>query len=556
MNKIKTPSFYIIFLMASFISTLTHAGGFSMGSSRSYGKDAYTTNRPWGNIEPSKPAPLYQPPQPLPGSYYLGAAPGTGWYMAQTPASGTEASTVPVVEVEISGSVFYEQQNIIYTVHVVSDGNLALLDPELPRIDGAALELIDGPVASTRPNGYNRTPQIVNTYRYKLMPLRAGELVVPPIRFTGSPAAGNQMNRTQGSKFNITAASPLTLQVRPADPSVRPWLPLQDLRLETNLKQDGPAKAGQPVTLTVELTARGALGTQLPSLARQLESPNFRIYRDSTTTQNGISSNGRYLTGSRKETYTLIPLEDGVIRLPDINVAWWDIDMQTARLAGLPSTQANAGAGRLAPSATGEQSLFPVYFWAPMAIAMALIAGFWLGAWHRSRPLFNQAGTWLSTTGRRAARRSLHIGSNIGNHIGSRISPLRHMQRLRMGFALLMPRSIKIWMCTRCLATEDNPKAWCNEFKSRVCQHLDMPSHVPLTSIAEKLIATNPRVAPARLRELMHSLDGAIYGDRPLDFPAWKRELKQQLRPRLLSRSRARSPRNGSLLPALNPRSA
>ena len=69
-----------------------------MSFHRSYGKDTYTTNRPWGNVEASKPAPQYQPPQPpVPGSYYLGAAPNTGWYSAQAPASGSAGNSQPVV---------------------------------------------------------------------------------------------------------------------------------------------------------------------------------------------------------------------------------------------------------------------------------------------------------------------------------------------------------------------------------------------------------------------------------------------------------------------------
>lgn len=548
LNKVISMRTGIICLLTVLSISLAHAAGFSMGTGKShgksYGKDTYTTNRPWGNIEPSKPAPQYQPPQPLPGNYYLGAAPGTGWYPAQLPTANTASGAAPEVEVEVNGSVFYEQQNVIYTVRVVSDGNLASLDPETPRIEGAALELIDGPVASTRPSGYSRAPQIVNTYRYKLMPVRAGEVVIPAIRFTGTHAAGGQPNRAD-KHFSVASSGPLTLDVEPADPSVRPWLPLHDLRLQTNLHLDGPAKAGQPVTLTVELTARGALGTQLPSLANQLESPQYRVYRDSTATQNGIAANGRYLTGSRKETYTLIPLKDGWIRLPNLNVAWWDIDMQTARLAGLPAAENGAAATGSAANGNGTQTFFPVYFWTPMVVALALIAGFWLGAWQRTRPLVRKAGNWISSTGQRAVQRT--------RYLGYRFSPRRHLQRLRMAFALLMPKSVRIWMCTRCLVSEDNPRTWCKEFKSRVCSHLDMSAHATLASIAERLIQTTPRAEPAKLRELAQTLDAALYGDRPLDFPAWKHELKQQLRPRLLRRSRARARRKTNLLPALNP---
>jgi hypothetical protein len=380
------------------------------------------------------------------------------------------------------------------------------------------------------------------------MPVRDGEIIIPPIRFTGTRAA-NAANNGQDTRFRIAADRSLTLHVEPADPSVQPWLPLHDLRLQTKLHQDGPYKAGQPVTLTLELTARGALGTQLPSLASQLESPDYRVYRDSTSTQNGISANGRYLTGTRKETYTLIPLEDGWIRLPEVNVAWWDIDMQTARLAGLPPSGSNATrmAGLSADTA-GASPFFPIWFWMPMIAAMALIAGFWLGAWHRTRPLLRRAGNWVTVNSQQVAERS--------RRLTRRLSPVPYMRRMRMAFALLMPKSVRIWMCTRCLVAEDDPRAWCTEFKHRVCEHLDMSAHAPLTSIAEKLIATHPRAEPARLRELVSSLDSALYGGRQLDFPAWKREFREQLRPNLLQRSRTRRRSRTNLLPALNPNTA
>jgi len=76
--------------------------------------------------------------------------------------------------------------------------------------------------------------------------------------------------------------------------------------------------------------------------------------------------------------------------------------------------------------------------------------------------------------------------------------------------------------------------------------------------IAEKLIEASPQAEADSLRELVYSLDGAIYGTRPLDFPAWKKELRKQLRPRLFQRprSRTRNRQTKTLLPALNPRRA
>jgi len=170
-----------------------------------------TTNRPWGNLAGPKPAPKYQP-LPPPASYYPGGASDSGWYTAQLPVNNTAPAAEPRVEVDIEGSVFYEQQNIIYTVHVISDVNVKTLKTELPRIEGAALEQLDGPVLSTRRSGRNNKQQIINTYRYKLMPLRSGEITIPAIRFTGTQVQSGQLPGRPGipattsvSSFSIAA---------------------------------------------------------------------------------------------------------------------------------------------------------------------------------------------------------------------------------------------------------------------------------------------------------------------------------------------------------------
>jgi hypothetical protein len=552
LSRFNTSRVCVVCILASFISTPAQAFGFNAGNSKQSPKDnRVTTNRPWGNIEGSRPAQQYQAPPPPPNNYYLGSAPATGWYTAP-PSAGNTTTSDPVVEVDIAGSVFYEQQNIVYTVRVVSDGNLKSLTPELPRIKGAVLEQLNGPVATTRRSGNKQ--QIVNTYLYRLMPLRSGEIIIPAISFAGTHADSSPLNRAPGmpaatpaGSFNIAAEAPRTLQVRPAEPAIIPWLPLHDLKLYTDLQQKKPVKAGEPVTLAVELKAEGALGNQLPSLARHLESKHYRIYRDTTTTTDGLSSNGRYLTGTRKETYTIIPLVDGWIRLPEVALAWWDVDSATARHAGVPFSRGDtAASGRLnAGQAAEEHSVSPVYFWAPMIIVFSLIAGFWLGAWPRTRSLLQSATAWLSVRGQHALQRAQTIGTTL--------APASHLRRAQMGLAVLMPTSIKLWMCSRCLHAEDDPQAWCTQFKSRVCQHLGISTQAPLSVVTEKIIAASPQAEPGRLRALANSLDGAIYGGNSLDFPVWKQELVQQLHPRLLFWRKSKTRRTKNSLPALNP---
>ena len=590
----RTSRICIICILASFISGITQsASGFSFSvSNKSSSKDQRTTtNRPWGNIGTYKPGlknelpppapdiqygglipgtqysgavPGTQYPGAIPGTRYLGAAPGTGWYAAQLPGIGSPAAGgQPVVEVDIGGADHYEQQSIVYTVRVVSSGNLKTLNPVIPRIEGATLEQVDGPVARTRTSARNGSREIINEYHFKLTPLRSGEIVIPPIQFTGTHASSRQRNSapgmpvsTAGDEFSIASERQLELQVLPADSAVTPWLPLNDLRLQAQMPDSGPAKAGIPVTLTLELTAKGALGSQLPSLEQQLKSSEFRAYRESATIANGISRDGTQFRGSRKETYTIIPLQDGRIHLPAIQVAWWDVDTDTPMIAGLSGQSALTGAAgsRRGLAATSDSAMFSEYFWYPLFIIMGIIIGYWLGAWARTRPLLhaagNRIGNWLSVSGKRVVQH--------GVTVGRKLSPAPYLEKASMGIALLMPRSVKLWLCLRCIEREEKPEEWCIQFRSRACSHLGITGQAPITAIASKIVEVQPLAEPDRLHALAQSMDNAIYGASALDFPAWKKDFRQQLRPRLLRRRRRRPGlrRSGKVLPALNPHSA
>ena len=566
MRSLSLSKICISCLLASFIAGLAHtAYGFSFSikssssnSSSNKKPPVTTTNRPWGNVGPYKQVPKYEPPAAPPANPYYPAAVQPGnWYAAQAPAAATTASSAPRVEVSVSDTTLYEQQNVVYTARVISSNNLKTLDPIVPRVAGAILEKIDGPIASSSPSH-----EIVNTYRFKLTPLQSGEIKIPPLTFKGTHAAERHWSGFPGvpqaadedAAFTVSSEEPLTFHVLAADPAQQPWLPLYDLKLRSSMSDEQPFKQGKPVTLTLELTAKGALGEQLPSLEPQLPSDQYRVYRDAVKVKNGVSRNGEYLIGSRTETYTLIPLKDGWIRLPRITVGWWDIDKDKAMIAGLPD-QAGEGmvaTNRLVEAVTGKNDLFSGVFWAPLLITLGLIAGYWLGVWPRTRPLIEAVRTRTAAVLRGAWQ---HAGALTGA-VWQRVSPVSFVNKLRYTFALLMPKTVRMWMCTRCLEQEETPEAWCHEFKQRICQHLEITPHTPMSAIAEKIIAANPQAEPAQIRALVQSLDSAIYGGRPLDFAVWKNDFKNQLRPRLTRRHRLRSRRSRATLPALNPRSA
>ncbi len=372
MRSLKLSKICIVCLLASFIAGLAHtAYAFSFGvtnsSSNSSSKQkstATTTNRPWGNVGPFKQAPMYEPPAaPAANMYYPAVNQPGNWYAAQAPAAATATSAAPRVEVSVSSTALYEQQNVVYTVQVISSDNLKTLDPVVPRVTGAVLEKIDGPVATSSPSR-----EIINTYRFKLTPLQSGDIVIPAITFNGTHAPDRHWSGFPGvpqvpgeaAPFTVSSSEALTFHVMAADPGQQPWLPLKDLKLRSTMSEEQPFKEGKPVTLTLELTAKGALGEQLPSLEQQLPSDQYRVYRDAVTVKNGISKNGDYLIGSRKETYTLIPLKDGWVRLPRITVGWWDVDNDKAMLAGLPDQagESLAAGNGLVEAVTGKNDIF------------------------------------------------------------------------------------------------------------------------------------------------------------------------------------------------------
>lgn len=606
MIHLRIPRYCIICLLTSLLAGIVQtasAFSFSFGMNGNRGDEQpgrTTTNRPWGNIGAFKPGVQsennfttdnngysysysysYGSPNmnntAADNGNYLGGAPVAGWpgamnpmmpmqqpmqqayaaYPGQMPAAS--ASGQPSVEVEVSDDAPFEQQNIVYTVRVVSSDNLKTLDPTLPSINGAVMQKVDGPVASMRTDSRSGNHEIVNTYHFKLTPLRSGKITIPVIRFAGTHASSHrQWNAMPGmpgtdNAFKIASAKPVSLSVQPAEPAVKPWLPLNDLKLKARLSNEQRVKEGTPVTLTLELDARGALGDQLPSLENQLVSKDFRVYRESTTTKSGISKDGNSLIGSRTEVYTLIPLKDGWIRLPQLGVTWWDVDTKTVEIAGQSDQPEVLPASTKSPSsAHAVTGGFPIYFWFPMLITFGMILGYWLGAWARTRPIFK---TFM--TAARSALVPVKQRTVAASQIAmQRLNVVKYLRKLRLGLAMFMPMPVKLWMCTRCVDHEDSPREWCMQFKNRICQHLRIAAHTPLPQIAEKLIAVNPQVEPAKLRALVQSLDSAIYGARPLDFNAWKTDLRNQLRPRLFTSSRRSTRRAKAELPELNPHSA
>jgi len=511
-------------------------------------------NAPRGSAPAAQPS--WGEPAPNPWGAYPGAQPGWGnqpysGYSNQRPATPVVES--PRLEAEINNTQPYVQENLLLTLRVISSANVETATPELPASNDLLFQALRGPTAHSRSGSQGRM-ETINEFLYAVTPLRPGQVEVPPIRVTGTQTAGGYGNK---AAYDVSTPNRLPMQVRPAMPSVQPWLPLEQLTLKANFDRPEKAEEGQPVTLVLELDAVGGTGTQLPSLEPQLQAGDFRVYREQTLTDTKLTADGTHLTGTRTEFFTLVPRSGGQMRLPEIRVGWWNVKTGAKEYAGLPiKTLQVAGE----PSAFGLRSgstLIPAGaegFWLPIAGLVLLVSGYWIGVWYKGRRIAGREPIppvlrehW---SGALAA-----LNRSTGAALG-RLDPSRWWPSLGQRLGAMLPASLRFWMCVRRLDGEPEPAAWSGKLQRLTCHNPSDSERASLPAISEQIRRIYPSVNPEKLGTLMQQLEGTLYGQKSLDFPRWKQEFRQQIRPRPVSSGWFRLSRwyRRERLPALNPR--
>lgn len=499
--------------------------------------------------------PGYQPGGYQPGGYQNGwPAQYGGPYGQQT----RPAARAPRIETEVADQQPYVQENVLLKLRVISDQNLQTAIPEIPSGNDFLLHKIDGPTARSR-TGSGGRPEIVNELVYTVTPLRAGDLELPPFVVTGT-LAGSGYGRAGGTRFEAKGREPIRLQVRPAMTSVSPWLPLQDLSLRATLDGGEEVEEGQPVTLMLELTALGATGSQLPSLEPMLRNADFRVYREQTLTEGGLSADGRRLEGKRTEYYTLVPRSGGRLQLPEIRVPWWNVSTGTREYAGLPirtlQVEGEGGPFGLSASTRNRAASGGVgWFWLPLAGLALLLLGYWVGVWYKGRPPREGTAEPLGarlTSGLRSAASDL---SDRAAQLAGKLDPAPAAAALGQRLSRAMPASSRFLRCVKAADAADDPAQWCQRFQTAACRHLQFDAQTPLPGLTGQILALRPGADPQQLSRLMEQLDAALYGKQDIDFKRWKKQFRREVgrgRGLLRGKGAGRHIRR-PLLPELNP---
>jgi hypothetical protein len=493
------------------------------------------------------------PAASVPGSY-----PSTGGYSPYA-QQRPRASASPTLEAELLDDEPYVQEPVLLRLDVISSGNLSTASPDVSGFDAILLDEISGPKTSVRGSGRSR--QIVNSYTLALTPLRSGSLEVGPFKVSGTLAGG--------VPFTAVADSATKLNVRPVVASVRPWLPLQALRLTRDLDDGAPLEEGRPLTMTLRMEATGGTGEQLPDLEPMLTSDQFRAYREQTIIDTRLSDDERRLQGIRTEVYTLVPYSGGRLQLPEVRVPWWNVDTARRESSSVPIRTLSVtgesgpfGFGRMGSSLSDDTADL-AWFWIPLGGVLLLLIGYWAGVWYRVSIPRRQAGDVQAGTERQRRPLLRDLLRTVAGGLAAlarRLNPIPAARRIgayaRSRLKAWTPASMRVYRCAMDAERAASPSEWALLFQSNACSSLRSPSREPLPRVADRILRLRPGANAGKVRSLIQQLDVALYNGGELDIEQWKRDLRTALRPGWgafagILRQHVRR----AHLPALNPRS-
>ena len=261
------------------------------------------------------------------------------------------------IETEIAASdkPVYLQQQILYTARLVFDQTI--LDGNLsdPAPENALVEQLGKNNRYTSQR--NGKPFTVIERHYAIFPEKSGELVIPPLRFTGNlrsdPAGRRRSSRVDPNLQRFFGSDPfagafdrgrpvsvqgkaLSINVlpRPSSFTASNWLPSAELKLiDSWVEQPPEFKVGIPVSRSITIQAKGLLATLLPALKVD-EIDGVNVYPEQPVSE--TRTDGTWVYGVSKQSLSYMPTKTGQLVIPEMKLNWWDTGAGVGRTAELP----------------------------------------------------------------------------------------------------------------------------------------------------------------------------------------------------------------------------
>jgi len=265
-------------------------------------------------------------------------------------------------EVTLDKENVYVQAQVVMSLHVLDDGTLVSIDPPLPAIPDVQVERLSG--GDQRIETRDGEEYRVHTWRYALFPQKHGEVEIPRLLIPGSvrdPSyGGGLIMRNMATRRIQIRTSPVSFNVSPrsAASTADWWLPAESLQFQHQWSDDiNNVTAGEPLTLTLAVTTKGATSNQLPEIAVPSVS-GLKIYPDVPALESQPDDDG--LVSQRREKWSVIPQREGQVSLPEMTIKWWDTLADEEREATIPAQVLNIAADPNAPQPLPAPSTDPL----------------------------------------------------------------------------------------------------------------------------------------------------------------------------------------------------
>ncbi|GAB3787154.1 BatD family protein [Dyella agri] len=241
------------------------------------------------------------------------------------------------MEVEVAPKQAWVGQQLSYVVRLYVSGDITGGTLDTPQVDGVQLSQIGGELRYDKVRD-GREYRVIER-RYALVPQHAGTLAIPALGFQGMALDPGDPDSFFGAGTPVGASAPAqTVQVRvaPANWGQSAWLPARALSLTLSGWPDAgtPVRVGQPINLTMTLSATGLPADALPKLSLPAVQ-GATVYPDQPKT--ATAEDDAWLQGSSVRSFAVVPEQAGTLTLPATTLRWFDVTSGQAQTAEIPA---------------------------------------------------------------------------------------------------------------------------------------------------------------------------------------------------------------------------
>lgn len=291
-----------------------------------------------------------------------------------SPATAAAANKSVFMEAEVEPRQAWVGQQLSYVVRLYVGGNVTNGTLDTPQVDGVQLRQVGGDLRYDKVRG-GREYRVIER-RYAFVPQQAGTLTIPALGFQGVSLDSSDPGSFFGAGSQISASAPAqTVQVQavPAGWGNSAWLPARALSLALTGWPDAgtPARVGQPINLTMTLSATGLSADALPLLSLPAIQ-GATVYPDQPKT--ATAEDDAWLQGNSERHFAVVPERPGTLTMPATTLRWFDVTSGQEQTAEIPAHSITVlpAAGAAATSSTAASAAAPVM--APVATARAATA--------------------------------------------------------------------------------------------------------------------------------------------------------------------------------------